>query len=531
VRYRLAPAVVLINAGALLALGGQPLSATRVPKQASQYTSFKKRLASSEEARHAIERLTFGSRPGNFERFQSLGRKRWIDEQLHPERITEDPNLEIRLQRFSSLWMSPEEAVSAYPRAKAAASVKNEQTLTTDRSKNPSGTPRVIAEQLAEAKIMRALFSNHQLAELLDDFWFNHFNVFLNKGADRYFVPSYERETIRPHILGKFYDLLVATAQSPAMLFYLDNWQSVDAQKPIAASGKKRGLNENYGRELLELQTMGVNSGYTQEDVIEVARCFTGWTIERPQQGGRFVYRDKWHNKSQKVVLGHVIKAGGGMDDGLQVLALLAREPATAHFISWKLAQRFVADDPPPSLVSRMADVFLGTDGDIREVMRSMLSSREFWSEGAYRTKIKTPFEFVVSSLRATAADVGSASCLQKELARLGEPLYLKIEPNGYPNRAEDWVNSSGLLERMNFAVALARNRISGVDIKESTWLDRASDAVGLATAVLGHPPLQATINVLKQSPQVHGTPAYEVAGTGVPILALVLGSPEFQYR
>ena len=282
-----------------------------------------------------------------------------------------------------------------------------------------------MASALSAAKIIRAVYSERQLVELLDDFWFNHFNVFLNKGRDRYLVPSYEREVIRPHVLGKFYDLLLATAQSPAMLFYLDNWQSVGVQtlayrQPV--SGKaRRGLNENYGRELLELHTLGADGGYTQKDVIEVARCFTGWTIAPPRRGGGFEYNDRVHDQGQKVVLGHVIRAGGGMSDGLEVLDILAHHPSTAHFISYKLAQRFVADDPSPALVQRMARTFLKTGGDLKSVMRTMLASRECWSEGAYHAKLKTPFELVVSALRVTNAEISSTSFLEAEMQRMGE--------------------------------------------------------------------------------------------------------------
>ncbi len=292
---------------------------------------------------------------------------------------------------------------------------------------NPQG---VVNADLTEGKILRAVYSEHQLQELLVDFWFNHFNVFIDKGSDRFMVTSYERDAIRPHVFGKFYDLLLATAKSPAMLFYLDNWQSVGPDerpaRPNAKNAAKRGLNENYGRELLELHTLGVDGGYTQKDVIEVARCFTGWTIAGPRKGGDFEFNDKVHDHGKKVVLGEVIPAGGGISDGMRVISILAHHPATAHFISLRLAQRFVADDPPPSLVNRMADTFMKTGGDLREVMATMLYSGEFWSPGSYRAKVKTPFEMVVSAIRATGADVTSAFLLGNQIQRLGEPLYKK---------------------------------------------------------------------------------------------------------
>jgi uncharacterized protein (DUF1800 family) len=222
-------------------------------------------------------------------------------------------------------------------------------------------------------------------------------------------------------------------------------------------------LNENYGRELLELHTLGVDGGYTQKDVTEVARCFTGWTIDQPQRGGRFVFNPRLHDNGEKVVLGVEIPAGGGIQDGEKVLDILAHRPATAHFISKKLAMRFVADDPPATLVDRMARTFLKTDGDLREVMKTMLDSKEFWSAGAYRSKMKSPLEMVASAVRAVAGDVDFAFALANQVAQLGEPLYRKQEPTGYSNSSKQWANSAGLLARMNFALQLADNRVPGV--------------------------------------------------------------------
>ena len=376
----------------------------------------------------------------------------------------------------------------------------------------------VVASDLTEGKLLRAVYSTHQIQELLVDFWYNHFNVFLNKGADRYMIPAYEREAIRPHVFGKFHDLLLATAKSPAMLFYLDNWQSV------APGAGKRGLNENYGRELLELHTLGVEGSYTQKDVIEVARCFTGWTIARPRQGGEFEYNDKVHDKGPKVVLGHAIPAGGGMDDGLKVLDILAHDPATARFISMGLARRFVADDPPPSLVARMVEAFKKSDGDLRQVVRVMITSPEFWSQGAYNAKIKTPFEMVVSALRVTNADVSSAFVLSNELQKLGEPLYRKVEPTGYSSANAEWVSSAGLLERMNFALALAHNRIAGVKVNLSEWQPQnpSEQTRAAIQKMLDDPALQKQLasNAKAGPPQIPSL-----------IAGLTLGSPEFQHR
>jgi uncharacterized protein (DUF1800 family) len=389
----------------------------------------------------------------------------------------------------------------------------------------------VVMSDLCEAKILRAVYSEDQLQELLVDFWFNHFNVYLDKGADRYLVSSYERDAIRPHVFGKFYDLLLATAKSPAMMFYLDNWQSVSprqvAMRP-AGKGGKRGLNENYGRELLELHTLGVDGGYTQNDVVEVARCFTGWTIANPRKGGDFQYNDRVHDREQKVVLGHVIAAGGGMSDGLKVLEILARQPATAHFISLRLAQRFVADNPPPSLVNRMAETFLKSGGDLRKVMETMLYAGEFWSPGSYQAKVKTPFEMVVSAVRATGADVTSAFLLNNQIQHLGEPLYRKVEPNGYSAANADWVSSASLLDRMNFALALAHNRVPGVKIDLLNWETiSARDPLDLARSILEQDPSEQTKSAIEKML------AAKDLQSQVPslIAGLSLGSPEFQRR
>jgi len=387
---------------------------------------------------------------------------------------------------------------------------------------------QVVAYDLVASKLLRAVYSNRQLAEELDDFWFNHFNVFYEKGADRFLIPAYERDAIRPYVLGKFRDLLEATAKSPAMLFYLDNFQSVGADAAVnARAKKKRGLNENYGRELMELHTLGVDGGYTQKDVTEVARCFTGWTIRAPREGGGFFYNDKLHDKGEKVVLGVTIPAGGGMDDGERVLDILARHPSTAHFISKELAQRFVADNPPPALVDRMAATFLKTDGDIREVMRTMLASKEFWSQGAYRAKVKTPFEMVASAVRALNAEVDDAFALANQVGQLGEPLYRKQEPTGYSNLNAEWVNSAALLGRLNFAIRLAQNHIPGVKVDVSRLSGNPVEVARRLLSTEASPPTRATIEKALKEEQAKSSKAPApslVAG-------LLLGSPEFQRR
>jgi hypothetical protein len=525
--------------------------------------SFSKQISDDDRIRHALNRLTFGPRPGDVEQVKVIGLKKWIGLQLHPERIAENPVLVEKLKPLDSLMMSSKELVRNYPApgivkqmvagkvpfpsdpdrrlliqkmvkkdeakqgdaavpADAPAAEKLSALLTPDEIRSlRTGTPQervsileafphdkqdevigalpqgmrqglfaiappelrrrieftggpaqVVARDLQEGKILRAVYSNRQLEEVLADFWFNHFNVFLDKGADHYLTTEYEREAIRPHVLGKFRDLLEATAKSPAMLFYLDNWESVGASTPAAFAGgpkaPRKGLNENYGRELLELHTLGVDGGYTQKDVTEVARCFTGWSIDRPNLGGGFRFVERQHDVGEKIVLGVKIHAGGGEKDGEKVLDIVARHPSTAHFISKKLAQRFVTDDPPPALVDRMAQTFLKTDGDLRAVIETMLESKEFWSEAAYQSKMKSPLEVVVSAVRASSGNVDFAQALVNQVAQLGEPLYRKIEPTGYSNTSREWMNTAGLMARMNFAVQLAGNKVPGVTVEQS---------------------------------------------------------------
>src|SRR2546429_1578815 len=334
-----------------------------------------------------------------------------------------------------------------------------------DDSKRPQ---RVVAE-LGMAKVTRAMYSERQLQQVMNDFWFNHFNVFAGQGEDRYYLTSYERDVIQPHAFGKFKDLVTATAKSPAMLFYLDNFLSVDpraAQRqaaeramrqqrrrgglgwpprpsanPQQAKKNERGLNENYGRELMELHTLGVDGGYSQKDVTEVARCFTGWTIDKPRQYADFKFDDRLHDPDPKYVLGKKIHAGG-MKDGEQVIDLLVHHPSTAKFISRKLARRFVSDNPPAALVNRMAETFQSSDGDIKSVLHTMIWSPEFWSRESYRAKIKTPFELVISAVRALGTDVDTPMPLVQWVGRIGEPLYQCQPPTGYSDKADAWVNT-----------------------------------------------------------------------------------------
>jgi uncharacterized protein (DUF1800 family) len=450
-------------------------------------------------------------------------------------------------------------------------------------------TPQRVVAELSMAKLTRAVYSERQLNEQMVDFWYNHFNVFAAKGADRWLITSYERDAISPHAMGKFRDLLGATAKSPAMLFYLDNWLSADPaawaklqqerEQRIArmrqrggfpggmprfpgidpmpgadpangnpnnpnAPGKQkqeRGLNENYGRELMELHTLGVDGGYTQDDVINVAKAFTGWTIKQPRRNAEFMFEERLHDNSVKIVLGHRIHSGG-IKDGEEVLDILASDPHTAHHICYELAQRFVSDNPPGALVDRMAQTFLKSDGDIREVLHTMIYSPEFWSRDVYRTKIKTPFELVASATRAVGAEVNVPLMLVQWTNRIGQPLYQCEAPTGYSAKAEAWVNTGALLNRMNFALALTANRLRGTQVDmdgllgEQTKTDAhalLNRAVEIILAGQASPQTLDTLEKQLDDPQILQASLDDpVKQINVAMIAgLVLGSPEFQRR
>ena len=429
--------------------------------------------------------------------------------------------------------------------------------------------PAVVVEELSQAKLLRAIYSERQLEEVMTDFWFNHFNVFVGKGPERLLLTNYERDVIRPHALGKFEDLLLATAKSPAMLFYLDNWLSVGPSSlqaagapagsmtrggpygrphvyrgpnPKAKRKQNSGLNENYGRELLELHTLSVNGGYSQRDVTEVAKVFTGWTIGRPFEGMSFRYDPRMHEPGPKFVLGHRIKPKGE-DEGREILHMLATSPQTAHFISVKLAQRFVSDDPSAALVDRMAKTFQKKKGDIREVLSTLFHSPEFWSDGTYRAKVKTPLEFVASAVRATGASVDDAWPLVRQLNNMGMPLYGAQPPTGYSMKADTWVSSSALLNRMNFALALTSGKVRGVRV----------DSVQLAGGTSPPPDATATLSTMEDkilasdvSKETHDSIVAQLAAPAKnadkkdkaakpsdasTMAGLLLGSPEFQRR
>jgi len=556
---------------------------------------------------HVLNRLGFGARPNDVERVRAMGVDRYIEQQLHPEQIT-DAALEAKLQNLPTLRMTIAELYAKYPQpgkiikalqrkgelpedlaalrknggaqnaANATVSANGntgaakEMNAPNEMAAQPNGgemaknadatvdangggkkeyrealrdyyaqnnlqLPQRIVAELQSSRILRAVYSERQLQEALVDFWTNHFNVFAGKGADKWMLTSYDRDTIRPHTLGKFQDLLIADAQSPAMLFYLDNFQSVSPNAPqgggqfkrrammnnqsgagnqaggglmndrrlrrmnrfpnaspnsaaqqMPQSGNdmpaqqapvapkqpkqaKRGINENYARELMELHTLGVDGGYTQKDIQEVARCFTGWTIFNPRgyggddRSGKFFFNQRQHDDGEKLVLGHKIPAGGGMGDGLTVLDILAHHPSTAKFIATKLCRNFVADDPSPALVARVANAFTKSNGDIRETMRAIITSPEFSSPQNYRAKIKTPFEVAVSAIRVLGVDTDARPALHQWIAKMGQPLYGYQTPNGYPDNAAAWVNTGSLLERLNFALALASNKIPGTRV------------------------------------------------------------------
>jgi uncharacterized protein (DUF1800 family) len=555
-------------------------------------------LTEDQHIQHVLNRLGFGARPGDVARVKAMGLDSYINQQLHPEKIN-DAIADAKVKNLATLNMTtaelyekfpqpgqllrqlerrgelpaelaaardnrvkgganaaPAEPKVADPMEMSAGDMKTEAKKEADKpGQNPDPRdnqkyrqalreyylrnglqqPQRITAELQASRILRAVYSERQLQEVMVDFWTNHFNVFAGKGADRWLLVSYDRDTIRPNAMRKFSDLLSATAQSPAMLFYLDNFQSVSPNPQLGGGNRRlargplarplmgdarnersqarmsnnpeqqrpqqrarRGINENYARELMELHTLGVEGGYTQQDVQEVARCFTGWTIFAPrgagaatqamlngpradmlrENAGKFFFNPRAHDDGEKKVLGHKIPAGGGIKDGQIVLDILARHPATAKFVATKLVRYFVADNPPPGVVDRAAATFTKTDGDIRETLRTIFLSPEFNSPEAYRAKVKRPFELAISAIRTLDAETTGGPQLHQWIARMGEPLYGFQTPNGYSDTAESWVNTGGLLERLNFGLMLASNRIPGtrVDLKQFVQADASLD-------------------------------------------------------
>ncbi len=599
---------VLLSFAIAQAMGPNP-SLFAADKKESNSVSAPAGLPLTEEQKifHLLNRLGFGPRPGDAQRVRRMGIERYIQEQLHPETIP-DAVVDPKLADLATLGMSTGELLAAYPppnqeqlrrmrempeakemetpapnesgRAEkdsdaaspgpgdANAREEMEMRRREGRERMMNGPQRVVGE-LAQAKLLRAVYSDRQLFELMVDFWENHFNVFAGKGADRWLVTSYDRDVIRLHAMGKFKELLLATAKSPAMLFYLDNWMSTRPDFKPEEQGRRRrgrlgrtfpsprpeqqqppsnrrGLNENYARELMELHSLGVNGGYTQQDVVEVARCFTGWTLQAPRREAEFYFNERMHDPGMKHVLGHKIHEGG-MKDGLKVLDILARHPSTAKFISMKLARRFVSDEPPSALVERMAQTFQNTDGDIRKILETMFHAPEFWSPESYRAKIKRPLELVASAVRAVGADItpditNAAPGLLLWIARMGEPLFLCQPPTGYSDLSSAWVNTGALLQRMNFATALAAGRIQGTRVSldpllQDTDLTDPEKVIERGISLfLGNdvsPGTRAALEQHASDPEIVFARLDDPRGPvhAAAIFGLVLGAPEFQRK
>ncbi len=542
---------------------------------------------------HVLNRLTFGPGPKDLGRVKQMGVAAWIDAQLRPSTAT-DTALATRLAPLETLSMDTAELRAKYEtppdvrqqiqKARAEKDAAEGKTGTASAGQRSDemdpkarreeraamvkrfpqlatlqGTPRKVIAELQAGKVLRAAYAERQLDEVMADFWFNHFNVFARKGPVEFMIGDYERD-IRERSFGKFEDLLGAVAQSPAMLFYLDNWQSVDpgfsprdlyrqqgmggrprlnGNRPPGgggATGAKQppkrtfGINENYARELMELHTLGVDGGYTQKDVVEVAKAFTGWTILGEGPGGprrnkesRFAFAEPAHMKGDKRVLGVTIK-NGDEKEGLEILHLLATHPSTAKFISAKLVRRFVADIPPQALVDRAAATFTKTGGDIREVLRTLLTSEEFLGPAYRSAKVKTPFEFVVSSVRATGAEVKNPRPLTEKIGAMGMPLYLQQPPTGYKDTAEEWVSTTSLLERMNFALDLSAGRVRGVAFDPGSIDNQAATLDSVAAQILPSGLSPKSRETLEAEAKKDGNDRAKLVG-------LVLGSPEFQRK
>src|SRR5437870_667557 len=510
-RFRFVTAILVLTVVLQTIAGFVPVVAQRASKNLASMTA-DQRIA------HVLSRLTYGARPGDFERVKAMGVEAFINQQLDPDSVDNTAAI-AKLKRLPTLGMATPVIIEQYtppkpvvtpspivatPAEKTAVSStpqigsdrtnadkmsalpaamqsemnpKQEEAgkMSALRAVSPKPTPppknpQMVVTELQRAKLLRAVYSEQQLYELMVDFWENHFSIFANKDDDRYLLTGFDRETIRPFALARFRDLLGATAHSPAMLFYLDNWRS-SVPRPYPAKGDKPagtdgGLNENYARELMELHTLGVDGGYTQKDVQEVARCFSGWTIQKPNEQGLFLYRPGLHDDGEKIVLGHKILPGGGIADGERVLDILATHPSTARFIATKLARRFISDDPPQPVIDRAATVFLKTDGSIRETLRAIITSPEFFSTSAYRAKVRSPFEYVAAAMRAMNAETDGDRPVLDLIGRMGQPLFGRITPDGYSDRAEQWLSSGAMVARLNFANALATNRIKGTSVK-----------------------------------------------------------------
>jgi uncharacterized protein (DUF1800 family) len=491
-------------------------------------------LTPRDSAFHALNRLAYGARPSEADSVARFGVLKWIERQLDADPVS-DAHLAEREREFKILDYDRADLAGRYRNAiRERQRIQREMgdsSPLSDRRGGQGVRPgpmrefRELGGELQQLAIVRAALSERQLREVMVDFWTNHFNVFVGKGADRFLLPSYIEETIRPRALGRFEDLLIATAQSPAMLFYLDNVQSVapgsepPRMRRFNPERMPRGINENYARELLELHTLGVDGGYTQQDVINVARIFTGWSIERPERGAGFVYRDWAHDHGDKQVLGYTFKSAG-KDEGLRLLRFLANQQATMHHVSAKLCARFVADEPPDGCIDAAVAAWQKTRGDMRAVLRAIFTSPDFWSAQAIRSKVKTPFEFVVSAVRATGVEPDNTPRLAQLVGRLGEPLYQQAAPTGYAETEAHWVNSGALLARMNAAMMIAKECSSIPTIDDHAQLVDVIDDKLLAGTMSAH----TRSVILEQLADINDPVQARALAVG-----LALGGPDFQ--
>jgi len=537
---------------AALALGAAPpASPARTPAGSmTQADAARAPLGVRDSARIVLNRLAYGPRPGEVERVASQGVMRWVDRQLAAPRDRAREQVE---QPFQILRLDREELASRFVAARKARRA--------DKADGPAmaNDPAVrqfreLAGEFQQLAVARAVTADNQLEEVLADFWINHFNIFFGKNTERFLLPSFVEETIRPRVLGRFEDLLIATAESPAMMVYLDNTLSVAEgsvppelaraemramrrYSPRSDSAVRRlrsrmptGINENYARELFELHTLGVDGGYTQRDVQEAARILTGWGAEPPARGGGFVFRDWAHDDGEKMVLGRRFRAGRGREEGVELLRLLARHPATALHVTTRLCQRLVSDDPPAEVVEAGVAAWKRSDGSIREVVRAIVASPEFWSAAHARSKFKTPLEFVVSSVRAVGGTVGVEPGPARAVARLGQPLYQQPVPTGYAETEAAWANSSALFERMNVAVAIAAGRLPGVTVDLDPLVPATSDVDALLESV------NQTLLAGVLSPHARDVIRRQVGGLSPPqaralAAGLGLGGPDFQLQ
>jgi uncharacterized protein (DUF1800 family) len=562
-------------------------------------------LTPEQRLNHVVSRLSFGARPGDLEKIKVSGIKAYIDEQLDPGSI-DDSALDQKLAKLPTLALSTPTLAEQYnppkpaatptptPGASPSPTPSPAPTATPGASPSPSPAPTMapvigetmtmitpapgasptpaikpsptpvpknpgmVVSELQCAKLLRAVYSNRQLYEMTVDFWENHFSINGNRDALRLLMTSFDRDAVRPFALGRFRDLLGAVAHSPAMLFYLDNWQSSLLKKYPATKDKPErqtgGINENYARELMELHTLGVDGGYTQKDVQEVARCFTGWTIRKPNEEGLFIYNPAMHDNGEKIVLGQKIPAGGGIADGERVLDILAKQPATAHFIARKLARRFYGDDPPKAVIEDAAQTFLRTDGSIRETLRSLITAPAFFNPATYQAKVRSPFEFVAAALRITDAETDGNRPVLDWIGKMGEPVFGRVTPDGFPDQNSEWLSNNDLLMRFNFAAALAANKIKGTRIEALKLLedsgggagenDRAQIAEKLSALILTDRESAHTRSVLDKiaagfapGEANKNTPGAAIPANVLPdnyvaqMITLMLGAPEFQRK